>query len=563
MAVAPIRDVSPSAILAWRPRRSFGFGARLGLATSALIVVVCVLQSWILARRDLEQTRRYLTERGRAVTEELARESGTGVFVGNAATLQTLAEEARAKHGIVYARFFDAQGLVLVSIGTLPGRAAPPRAFSAAETIGPIPIDETLWEFQAPVYAVPPPRASGKAGAAPPPTRQRVGTVALGTSVDLLHALRRETFRTTALFTALFTLVAIAGAALLSRAITRPLRALAAAADRIAGGDLTAKVTARGQDEIGRLAGSFNAMVDSLALSRVRVEDYSRTLEEKIEELETANRLKSEFLTTVSHELRTPLNVITGYADILAEGGAGAITAEQAAMLAAIRRYSKMQLELVTNVLDFSRLSAGRIAFQSERFTIEALIADVQALYESRLREAGLRLSSRVEPGVAELETDRVKLQEVVGNLVDNAVKFTQEGTIWLSARPGAPRWVVIEVTDPGTGIGPDDLDRIFDPFHQAGESSTRTTGGVGLGLSIVKRLTEALGGTVSVESRIGEGSTFRVEIPCRLPMADGQAGDAEGAASVAAVLDEVERTLATRPRKSRSPSASRGARRA
>jgi signal transduction histidine kinase len=222
-----------------------------------------------------------------------------------------------------------------------------------------------------------------------------------------------------------------------------------------------------------------------------------------------------------------------------------------------------MQLELVTNVLDFSRLSAGRISFHVERFELDSLLADVQALYERRVRDARLRLSVRVEPGVPELETDRVKLQEIVGNLVDNAVKFTQDGTIAVTAKPGPHGWVTIEVIDPGAGIRPEDTERIFDAFHQTGESSTRPTGGVGLGLSIVKQLAEALGGSVSVSSRIGEGSTFRVEIPCRLRTAGVELADEEDASSVGAVLEEVQRNVATRSRKARAPSAPRGARRA
>jgi signal transduction histidine kinase len=153
-----------------------------------------------------------------------------------------------------------------------------------------------------------------------------------------------------------------------------------------------------------------------------------------------------------------------------------------------------------------------------------------------------------------------VKLQEVVHNLVDNAIKFTHAGTIAVSARPAAdPEWVTLEVHDTGAGIPPEDLENVFDPFHQSGTSSTRRTGGVGLGLSIVKQLVTALGGTVSVSSRVGEGSTFRVDIPCSLLEPGRIPAAAEGELPLArAVLDEVTRNAAALPQRVRARAGTR-----
>src|SRR5262249_31296333 len=161
-------------------------------------------------------------------------------------------------------------------------------------------------------------------------------------------------------------------AVLLARAITRPIRTLARAADAIASGDFQAEVPVESRDELGRLADSFNAMARSLGRSR-------RALEEKGSELERANHLKSEFVATVSHELRTPLTVILGYGEMLAQGAGGAVSAEQASMLEAIQRYSKVELDLVTNLLDFARLSAGRVSVEVQRFELGALLTEIQA----------------------------------------------------------------------------------------------------------------------------------------------------------------------------------------
>jgi len=535
-----------------------GFTARLGVATSALIVLVSFAQSWILAQRDQAHVRQYLTERGRTISEYLSREAGSSLLAGNLDTLHQLAEQARAEKGVVYSRFFDRQGLLLVSVGSSPpGSAAPPRPAARGEVVGPIAIGTDVWEFQAPVFAIEtqhrrasPVTATARLGAVP---GEAAGTVTVGISLESLEALRRKTFTAATFSTALFNLLAVLGAVLLARAITRPLHALATAADTIARGDFNARVKVSSRrDELGGLACSFNAMVESLARSRT-------ALEEKVSELQKANRLKSEFLATISHELRTPLNVIIGYVEMMGEGGGGTLTNQQSEMLGAIRRYSKLQLDLITNVLDFSRLSSGKISFHVERFALAPLLTEVQALHGARMRNPRLGLVVTVDPDVPSLETDRIKLQEIVRNLVDNAVKFTEQGTVKVIARRGEePATITIEVSDTGSGIRPEDVRYIFDPFHQIGESSTRRTGGVGLGLSIVKQLVEALGGTVSVSSRLGEGSTFRVDLPCRLPGRDED--------TAVTALDDVTRNAATLPQpglppRKRPPVSAAGAR--
>jgi len=510
-------------------RPQLGFAARLGLATSVLIVVVCVAQSWLLARGDLDNVRRYLTDRGATLSQSLARQAGPSLAAGNVAELHRLAEEARAQSGVTYSRFFDVHGLLLVSVGNPPATAPPPSAKGTAPVVGPIEVGAGSWEFQAP---------SRTAAGTP------AGMVAVGISLEPLEGLRRRTFTTAAVFTSLFTLAAVLGAAFLARAITRPLQALAAAADTIARGDFRTRVEVRTRDEVGRLARSFNAMTESLARSRA-------TLEEKLAELERANRLKSEFLNTISHELRTPLNVILGYTEMLIDGGAGTVSAEQAELLAGIQRYSKLQLELVTNVLDFSRLSSGTVSLQVERFTLAPLLSEILALYEGRLRDAGLGLTVYLDPELPELETDRMKVQEIVRNLVDNAVKFTEEGGVSLLAcRASEPGRVTVEVTDTGGGIAPEDVAHIFDAFHQVGESSTRRTGGLGLGLSMARQLAETLGGTVTVSSRVGHGSTFRLDLPCRLP---GRPGEESPLPAATAVLDEVMRNTTALPEETRT----------
>ena len=378
-----------------------------------------------------------------------------------------------------------------------------------------------------------------------------LGTVAIGLSAASLRELRHRTMTTASIFTSLFTLLAVGAALLLARAITRPLQALATAADAIARGDFGAQVDVRTGDELGGLARSFNAMAQSLARSRTTLEEYSGALEEKVLELERANHLKSEFLATISHELRTPLNVIIGYVEMLAESEGGSLSPDQQEMLGAIQRYSRLQLDLITDILDFSRLSSGRISFHVERFELEPLLTEIRALYAARLASTRVQLDVVVAADLPPLESDRIKLQEIVRNLVDNAIKFTEEGVVSVTGQAGETSgWLRIEVADTGAGMPPEDLEYIFDAFHQVGASSTRGTSGVGLGLSIVKQLVEALGGRVSVTSRVGQGSTFTIDIPHCLPTTRAAHADGEeGMREAAAALQEVSRNLTSAER--------------
>jgi len=511
-----------------RPGLPAGFAARLAVATSVLVVVVCIAQSWLLARHDLDHVRGYLDDRGRSLAQQVAREAAHALAQGDVEGVQRLVDQARAASGVVYARVLDRQGLLIAAAGQRPATAG--RGTKGVDSNAPSEVGAEVWEFR---------EAIVRAGRASP--SDALGTAAVGLSLEPLEALQRRRLTTATVFAALSALIGVLGAGLLARAMTRPLRALVDAAGRISRGDFAARVAAGDRDEVGRLAGSFNAMAESLARSR-------DALEEKVRELERANHLKSEFLATVSHELRTPLNVILGYTEMLAEGAGGSVTPAQAEMIASIDRYSRNQLELITSVLDFTRLSSGKVSLNVERFALAPLLAEIEALQRARLRSPDVALSVTVDPEVAEIETDRVKVQEIVRNLVDNAVKFTEAGEVAVRAHLVEPGLMAVDVTDSGPGIPPEDVETIFDPFHQLGASSTRGTGGVGLGLSIVRQLAEALGGSVSVSSGLGEGSRFRVLIPCGAGPASADPGS-----SATSALDAAARNATASRRRARS----------
>jgi signal transduction histidine kinase len=243
------------------------------------------------------------------------------------------------------------------------------------------------------------------------------------------------------------------------------------------------------------------------------VESRTRELVAARDRAERADHAKSAFLSTVSHELRTPLNSIIGFTDIVLQELAGPLNAEQRRQLAIVQESSRMLLNLINEILDLSRVEAGRLQLSIERFDLADLLRRQVQAVSSQSASKGLSLECTIDAGVREIESDRKRVAQIVNNLLSNAIKFTTHGGASLSASVAGQN-VEIEVSDTGPGIAAHDLEFLFRPFGQVGDTLQRPREGTGLGLAISRHLARALGGDIRVASELGVGTRFTATLP-------------------------------------------------
>jgi signal transduction histidine kinase len=289
-------------------------------------------------------------------------------------------------------------------------------------------------------------------------------------------------------------------------------------------------------------AGELKAIVTVLhdrteAIEKARlyetIERASRTLEQKVSDataelvrqnevlrrqhiaLEEASRLKSLFLANMSHEFRTPLNAILGYTSMMLEGVGGELSRVHARNLQRIDSNAHHLAAIISDILDISKIEAGKMPIHLGWFGLAELVSEVMAELEPLVARSGLAVSVRVAARIPAIYSDRPKLKQILLNLLSNAIKFTPEGSLQVTAKlTDAGERVAISVQDTGIGIAPEHQEAVFEDFRQVDSSTTRQYEGTGLGLSICRRLAEALGGKIRLSSVVGKGSTFTLVVP-------------------------------------------------
>ncbi|HXT18767.1 MAG TPA: ATP-binding protein [Gemmatimonadaceae bacterium] len=259
--------------------------------------------------------------------------------------------------------------------------------------------------------------------------------------------------------------------------------------------------------------------------------EQNARLQWQSQEVERANKLKSEFLASMSHELRTPINALIGYSALLLDGVLGDLNTKQRDALSRGRLAAEHLLALINDILDLAKIEAGKMPLHLEDVPLREVTLEVSQQVEPMVRKKQLDFSMDVAADCPAIYSDRTKIKQVLLNLLSNAVKFTNKGRVSIEARC-APGGVRIDVTDTGIGIRQSDLQAIWEDFRQVDQSRTREFGGTGLGLSITRKLLERLGGSVTVQSTYGEGSTFSVFLPVRAPAGNASEYNTVGVSS-------------------------------
>jgi signal transduction histidine kinase/ActR/RegA family two-component response regulator len=513
--------------------RDASIRAKLDLLTGTSVLLALALTCVAFAVHDIRELRRNRLQHSRTLAEVLGTSAADALISGDRDAARKVLAALRYEPSIEAAALYDAQGALFAVFAE---QASPP---SAARRAGAEPMRLDRLEY---VHIVPDP-ANGQ---------RPLGAIYVRSSLaEIKHETRQHLAIATVVLGAALS-VAMVISWRIQRLIVAPIHRLVAAAQHITEeGDYSHRVEKHGCDEHGALCDAFNAMLDRVEAARRELRQAHDELEERVTErtaqlrhavelAEAASRAKSDFLANMSHEIRTPMSAVLGYADLLVEEDD--ISPAGRERIETIRRNGRRLMTVINDILDVSKIEAGKMTVERIDCSVCRTLADVVSLWRGKAGEKGLTLEVEYRGRIPDrVRTDPTRLHQVLSNLVANAVKFTERGGIRVvvslgDTTPESPPRLKFEVIDTGPGMTPEQMAKVFQAFTQGDETMTRRFGGTGLGLTIARGLTELLGGEIHVASEPGRGSRFTVTI---------DAGSLEGARMIA---DCRESILASEP---------------
>lgn len=486
------------------------------LLFGSVALTTCVFSGWTLYQELTESYR----SKGSAIATSLANtsESSSQLIDDSPESLQTVVDEFKKIQGVGYVFIVDSNQNIVIH--TFVPRIPSTIQKIATDTYqtGELSIQDLtikdVGEFEditAPVFA-------GTAG-----------YVHIGMDRGLvLGQIRAAISKQIAIIFILF-LLSVLATYLLVKRISQPLNQLTQYAQRLASQDFEATINIKSDDEIGILATTMQSMAKD-------IQGFIEQVETTNTNLQRLDKLKDEFLANTSHELRTPLNGIIGIADSLLEGATGSLPATTQTNLAMIVASGRRLTNLVNDILDFSKLRHQTIELQLKPIEISAIVEVVLTLSKPLIQSKSLELINAVPENLPLVQADENRVQQILLNLVGNAIKFTAFGSVQVSADV-VDHSVAITIADTGIGISEDKFDRVFESFEQAEGSTAREYGGTGLGLAITKQLVELHGGQLSLRSTIGSGSSFTFTLPIATAQPDVTAQPERQSTTVSSTL--------------------------